>query len=308
MRVSVIIPCFNAGEFIGRCLASVQAQTYPDLEIICVDDGSSDDTAEKIKAIAGNSEKKIKLILRANAGASSARNTGLAAASGEYIQFLDADDTIGPGKIAAQVEEAVKNDYPDIIVSPYVRISAGGTQDINCEKDPWIGVMRSRLGCTCSNLWKKSAVLAAGKWNTQLKSSQEYDLIFRMLKNRGTVFHVMNNETEVHVREGSISTSNPGENWKRFLALRSDVITFLKENQPREFSAHREVYLRLLFDAIRMAYPYQQDAAEKVFSAQIPRDFVPSPGAVNTRSYIFLFRLFGFRTAERIRKIFRRSA
>jgi len=93
--VSVIIPAYNVEQYIQATLRSVQNQTWHKWEAIVVDDGSIDKTADKIKALA-SADKRIRLIQQTNAGSSSARNTGLKAAQGTYIAFLDGDDEWKP--------------------------------------------------------------------------------------------------------------------------------------------------------------------------------------------------------------------
>jgi glycosyltransferase involved in cell wall biosynthesis len=89
--LSVIIPAYNTEEFIGECVASVQAQTGVSLQIVCIDDGSTDATAEILDALAAKDER-ISVIHQANGGLSVARNVGLDHASGRYVSFLDSDD------------------------------------------------------------------------------------------------------------------------------------------------------------------------------------------------------------------------
>ncbi len=93
--ISVIIPVYNVEAYLPRCLDSVLENTYPDLEIICVDDGSTDRCAG-ILAQYAEKDARIRLIRQENHGVSAARNAGLAAASGEGIAFLDADDWLHP--------------------------------------------------------------------------------------------------------------------------------------------------------------------------------------------------------------------
>lgn len=93
--VSVIIPAYNIEDYIGRCLDSVLSQTYKNLEIIVIDDGSSDRTGE----ILDDYEKKnhrMKVIHKENGGVSSARNIGIDRANGDYIGFVDGDDWVNP--------------------------------------------------------------------------------------------------------------------------------------------------------------------------------------------------------------------
>ena len=98
--VSVLIPCYNAERWIAETLESVLAQTWPNLEIIVVDDGSSDNSLEIAKRYESTN---IKVIKQENNGASSARNRALRESGGDYIQYLDADDLLSPEKIKEQI-------------------------------------------------------------------------------------------------------------------------------------------------------------------------------------------------------------
>lgn len=103
-KVSIIIPCYNQGRYLRPALSSIIGKNRSALEVIIVDDGSTDANASKYLLDAELSYPGIvKIVRKDNGGLSSARNVGLAAASGEFIQFLDADDLITPGKIDAQV-------------------------------------------------------------------------------------------------------------------------------------------------------------------------------------------------------------
>ena len=93
--ISVIIPCYNVENYVARCLDSVINQTYNNLEIICVNDGSTDNTLAILKDYA-KKDSRIKIIDKKNGGLSSARNAGIEVASYEYVVFLDSDDWIEP--------------------------------------------------------------------------------------------------------------------------------------------------------------------------------------------------------------------
>jgi len=100
-RVSVIIPTYNRQKFIMEAVESVLAQTYSDFELIVVDDGSTDDTAKLLAAVQDN---RVKYVRQENAGRSRARNRAIEMAKGEYIAFLDSDDSYLPDKLRMQVE------------------------------------------------------------------------------------------------------------------------------------------------------------------------------------------------------------
>ena len=104
MLVSVIIPVYNAAEFIGKCVSSVLEQTLNDLEVICVDDRSSDDSFEVLSRL---EDPRLKIIrFPENRGVSAARNAGLEAASGKYVYFLDSDDWLDPDYLEAMTDKA----------------------------------------------------------------------------------------------------------------------------------------------------------------------------------------------------------
>ena len=105
--VSVIIPCYNAEKNIIQCIDSVCSQTLKQIEIICVDDGSTDSTLEILRKYQ-DKDPRVRVICQKNAGAGAARNVGLDCASGEYLSFLDADDFFEPDMLEKAVSSAEK--------------------------------------------------------------------------------------------------------------------------------------------------------------------------------------------------------
>ena len=104
-KVSIIIPVYNVANYIAECLNSITSQDYEEVEIICVDDGSTDHSVAVIRQIM-ESEKRIKLIQKRNGGLSSARNVGVQNATGEYLWFVDSDDIISKRSIEKLYREA----------------------------------------------------------------------------------------------------------------------------------------------------------------------------------------------------------
>lgn len=98
---SILVPCRDAAPFLARTLESALAQTWPRVEVIVVDDGSTDASLAIARA---HEARGVKVVSQPNAGASAARNRAMREAQGDYVQFLDADDCISPDKIARQVE------------------------------------------------------------------------------------------------------------------------------------------------------------------------------------------------------------
>ncbi|MCB9477611.1 MAG: glycosyltransferase [Deltaproteobacteria bacterium] len=133
MLVSVVIPGRNAAKFLGQTILNVLAQTYRPLEVIVVDNGSTDDTA----LIARQFGEPVRVVREERVGLHHARNAGLAAAQGEFIQFLDADDLLDPSKIAVQVEYLTAHPDVDVVYGQgaYFRESI-------CDADEPITVIR----------------------------------------------------------------------------------------------------------------------------------------------------------------------
>ena len=107
-KVSIIIPVFNSEKYIENCIKSILGQDYKNVEIIIINDGSTDNSVKIIKQI--NSDK-IKLINQKNNGPSSARNNGIKNASGEWIMFLDSDDMLADNAISNLIEKSINTDH-----------------------------------------------------------------------------------------------------------------------------------------------------------------------------------------------------
>lgn len=115
--ISVIIPCYNVAPFVDVCLNSILTQKYSDIEIICVNDGSTDGTLAVLQKYKSK-DSRITVISQVNGGLSSARNTGMEHASGEWIMFVDADDWLEPDCI----EDMLKNTADDLLCFSYNRV------------------------------------------------------------------------------------------------------------------------------------------------------------------------------------------
>ncbi|MBU3142588.1 glycosyltransferase family 2 protein [Clostridium sp. CF012] len=120
-KVSVVIPYYNSRDTILRALNSVKNQSFKDYEIIVVNDGSKDDSEEIVKLyISNNKELRIKSLNQTNRGPSVARNNGIKAANGEYIAFLDSDDSFEPNKLEIQIDFLEKNKDIFIVSTNYI--------------------------------------------------------------------------------------------------------------------------------------------------------------------------------------------
>lgn len=107
-KISVIIPCYNAEKYIARCLQSVLENTYQNLEVLCINDGSTDKSEEVLHDIASK-DSRVKVLIQPNQGVSVARNHGLDVATGDYVAFIDADDWVHKQYFECLLNACLKN-------------------------------------------------------------------------------------------------------------------------------------------------------------------------------------------------------
>ena len=118
-EISVIVPVYNVEKYLPRCLDSLTGQTFTDIEIICIDDGSPDNCGRILDGYAAK-DSRIKVIHQKNGGLSDARNSGLAVASGKYISFVDSDDFVNP-EFLEKLHDAAEMNQADIAVGSIIR-------------------------------------------------------------------------------------------------------------------------------------------------------------------------------------------
>ncbi len=114
-EISIIIPVYNGEKYIDTCLRSLYAQRYNNWEAICVDDGSSDYTPVLLDAY-GEKDQRIRVIHQSNSGVSLARMTGISAATGSYLMFIDVDDTLTPDALETLADKFAGEARSDIVI------------------------------------------------------------------------------------------------------------------------------------------------------------------------------------------------
>ncbi len=207
--VSIIIPCWNAEEYVCDAIESALGQTYPNVEVIVIDDGSTDGSLDVIKSFGD----KIRWESGENRGGSAARNRGVAIASGEYIQFLDADDILLPEKVELCMEAHARLDDNVIPVTDWSRKQIDCHQpNEHCsfpanEKDVLSAVLSNGLQ-TAAPLHLRSTFETIGGFREHLKCSQEKDLHLRLVAAGNRFYRVPKSGVLVRQTTGSVSSSN----------------------------------------------------------------------------------------------------
>lgn len=132
-RISVIIPCYNVELYLERCVASVVSQTYRELEIILVDDGSTDATGELCDSLA-QKDTRIKVVHKENGGLSDARNAGIDVAQGDFYSFIDGDDYLEADAYEAMISE-MKNEDVSLVSAGMIVENINGNKHVNMSRE-----------------------------------------------------------------------------------------------------------------------------------------------------------------------------
>lgn len=183
-KVSVIVPVYNGAETISKTLESVLAQTYKDIEIIVVNDGSTDDTLSVISAF---EKDRVRVFSQKNSGAPAARNYGLAQAKGDYISFIDADDLWSKDKVESQVAVLDHSDPKvGVVYSWTALIDSKDTVFSYLPKKACIGDVYKRILTTnflisgSNAMIRKVCIDQVGGMDTSLKYTDDWDFFIRL--------------------------------------------------------------------------------------------------------------------------------
>ncbi len=272
MLVSVIIPCYNVQDYITDSVDSVFNQSYKDIEVICIDNNSKDNTG---KILAELQIKYPSLIIdkELKAGAPAARNKGLKLAKGEWIQFLDADDLIMPEKINHQISLYKSQPNLSLIAGLYYNRGVNSNTDIiNSKLNPnkYTAAFINQCGITSSNLWKREDIEKVGGWNEDLKSSQEAELMFRLvLRQKEFIFDNIP-YTVIREREsGQISQRNPNEKWYQYIDVRLKYLKELKMQLPHAYQENKVVFYNSLLISVMILAKHNKTKAIEIFNHEI---------------------------------------
>jgi glycosyltransferase involved in cell wall biosynthesis len=182
---SIIIPCYNQSHFLNDAIHSVLAQDFTDLEILIINDGSTDETKQTGEYFAGT-DSRIRIISQTNKGLSNARNTGITNSSGQYLHFLDADDWVLP-RCYSEIEKRITNKSLEVIGVGYsyrTEINSEPMQVVipSSSKSVYPEVLEANIGPCHSFFVPRQLVLELGMFDESLKSGEDWDLWIRLAK------------------------------------------------------------------------------------------------------------------------------
>jgi len=318
LLVSVIIPLYNAERYIDAAITSVLNQSWPNVELVIVDDGSTDASYEKAKQYeCGN----VKIVQQANKGASAARNKGLSLACGKFIQFLDADDMLGPDKIAAQVA-ALQLNPGKIAVCSTVQFKDGSAPETfepsgydesflsNCDKpvDFLIRLLggydfRGSMVQPAAWLTPREIIDKAGKWNESLTLDDDGEFFARVImasagiaKTDGRVYYRKFSASDNNL--SSIQSSTALQSLYSSIKLKAGYMYQFGESVPANKATYKQ--LKELQITSYLTYPALYNTLTDELSAYPRWKYIPVMGGKFINSIAIVF---GWRLAKRLQLI-----
>ena len=309
MKVSILIPCYNAERWIKQAIESALNQTYSPIEVIVVDDGSTDNSLEIIKSFAHS----IRWETGANQGGNAARNRLLALSRGEWLQYLDADDYLFPNKIEQQINFVTNHPDVDVIYSPsifehhFLDKVQQEILPIPQPHDSWSLLARWDLPQTGSPLWRKQAILDVGGWKIDQPCCQEHELYLRLLKAEKRFLYF--SEAGSVYRQWSESTvckKNRLETYRRRLEIIDKIEQHLTEIKQLS-QLRQDAINQARFECARIIWLTHKQWAKKIIEQIRNQDinFIPS-GNCAPEIYRLMYQFLGFDFAETV-AAFKRS-
>jgi len=249
--ISVIVPVYKVEAYLAECVASIRDQTYRNLEIILVDDGSPDSSGTMCDAFA-REDPRIKVIHKPNGGLSDARNVGIDDARGEYLGFVDSDDRVDPDMYRSMMDYARKMDVPMVCVGRYDMYENARLEPGLCppREEVVCGEELTRRILTWENIdtaaWDKlyRADLFDGIRYPKGYVAEDVPVTYRLALRAGRIGLLPRNLYHYRHREGSITTSRMSDNRLHVLRHTELLLQDIGENYPEMMKYARYFRLR----------------------------------------------------------------
>jgi glycosyltransferase involved in cell wall biosynthesis len=310
--ITIGIPCFNAQRHLDACIQSSLAIDWPRLEIIAVDDGSSDETP----AILERYKDRIRLFKQDHRGACAARNLILKEARGEWIQYLDADDYLQPAKLKKQWEEGregVMEGRADLLYSPVWLEEWHNGQPLPLRPNPinvdldlcsqWILWQLPQTGAA---LWNTRVLRELGGWNESMPCCQEHELYLRAIQNGVRFFFTPTSHAVYRIwSEDTLCRRDP----RLLVHTKTDLIRACRDWMQLKglwTPRHARLAGRVCFELSRTLARYDLDEAVAYYNARKGEGLIHLSGPAAPLSYRLAHACLGFRLSERLAQRMRR--
>jgi len=266
-KVSVIMPAFNCGKYIDESIKSVLNQSYRDLELIVIDDGSIDDTAMVVRKYSGN--PKIRYVRNsAKKGPSAARNKGIGLAEGDFITFLDADDIFLKHKVVEQLKVLEKKGACAVCYANEIYFTDDAAKEIvsnyyHFSGDVFYYLKRSNFIAICS-MMAKSEILKEHKFDEDVKliGHEDWELFLRLAYKGINFLYIDKLLTKIRIRPDSTTVSDIMINSRRAVGLKARAYwkEFKKSMNPFTVKGRSSIlrYLKFKTGAFLIGFPKKE--------------------------------------------------
>lgn len=308
--VSILIPCYNSERWIGHAIESALEQTWPNKQVIVLDDGSTDGSLNVIRRY----EDRLTWEAGPNRGGGHARNRLLELAGGDWVQYLDADDYLLPEKVSDQARFVVEHPDVDIVIGP-TTMEFWSEQDARREQialpgphDFWAMLASWKLPQTGAPLWRRSAILDVGGWKRDQPCCQEHELYLRLLiGGKRFAYHDAGGSIYRQWSDETVCKRDIPEVHRRRLEIEGKLEEHLRKTAqltPQRIRAINQAR----FEIARVAWQYDPSFASEIMKSVgvVDPSFRPS-GASAPPRYRIIFRVFGFYFAELVAAAFRNA-
>lgn len=231
-----------------------------DFEVILVDNGSTDKTVEILTAWQRRYPDRIRVFQEAKQGASATRNKGISESRGAWVQFLDSDDELLPEKISGQLN-LVKGIPVGLVAGCYIIKGRKGLRKRRVSPEAWSALIQSRLGITSANLWNREWLDTVGWFSELQTTSEEYELMFRLLKSSAPVavdeaFNTVKHDRQISLGK-SIEKDRAAKIWSAIFELRLAIRDYLIGQQLFKGSIKRswEIYMHSHLEHLKYKFP-----------------------------------------------------
>lgn len=247
--VSIIVPVYNLEGYVDNCLNSLVNQTYKNIEILCIDDGSTDKSAEVIKSFA-EKDSRVIYVYKENGGVSSARNLGLDMFKGDYVMFVDGDDYLHPQAIDLFVDcisvtncdivcaDAIKT---DVVVSEFSKILKNSFELINI-KVLYSNVAERAFAVVWAKIYRRE-VLNGFRFPLSIKYGEDTNFMLKVLAENPKLAKINSKVYYYYSREMSAETSPFGLNKVTVLDSYDDICEYFFKKEDTELKSFAFQYL-----------------------------------------------------------------
>lgn len=274
--ISIIIPIYNVEKYIKECIDSVVKQSYKNIEIILIDDGSKDNSG-KICDYYSNKYKQIRVIHKHNEGVSIARNIGIELSAGKYITFIDADDFVEPNYIEILYKQCIGKNAD---------LSICGANDIDNDKKiiktsiKYAKTLNSKeamkellnekyyTGVVWGKMYKRD-LFKNIKFNKEIKIAEDLDVLYKIIDK----CNLINIDTSkklyyYRIRKNSATTVNYNDDWKNEIKICKNIMHFIKNKYPDILNFAIKRYVRINISCINNIMKNKLNKKEELIKLQ----------------------------------------